>query len=330
MVGLTRRTLLSGATLGAAAALSGMPRIAEAAAPPAGKQAPGFYRYKVGDIEVTVVADGARTFPFDDKFVTNASRDDINRSLEASFMPKDHVFGTFNPIAFVTGGKLVVVDTGNGETAFNNTKGALGQFTNNLKAAGFDRDKVDVVVISHFHGDHVNGLLTADGKPAFPNAEVMVPAAEWKYWMDDGEMSRAPTGRMADLFKNNRRVFDGVGRKVTPYEWGKEAVRGLTAVEAVGHTPGHTAFVLASGNDKVFVQSDTTWHPALNVRNPGWHLAYDQDGVRAEQTRRRVYDMVVAEKMAVQAFHYPFPSLAHVEKDGAGYRPIPAQWNPVM
>ena len=84
-----------------------------------------------------------------------------------------------------------------------------------------------MVVISHFHGDHVNGLLTADGTPAFPNAEVLVPATEWKFWMDDGEMSRAPAGRMQGLFKNNRNIFEtGLKKKVTPYEWGKEVAPG--------------------------------------------------------------------------------------------------------
>ena len=117
-----------------------------------------------------------------------------------------------------------------------------------MAAAGFDAKAVDTVVISHFHTDHVNGLLTADGTPAFPNAEILVPATEWKFWMDDGEMSRAPAGRMQSLFKNNRNIFEaGLKKKVTPYEWGKEVVPGMLAVESVGHTPGHTSYVLSSG-----------------------------------------------------------------------------------
>jgi len=118
------------------------------------------------------------------------------------------------------------------------------------------------VVISHFHGDHVNGLLTADGTPAFPNAEILVPATEWKFWMDDGEMSRAPAGRMQGLFKNNRSIFEtGLKKKVTPYQCGKEVAPGLLAVETVGHTPGHTSYVLSSGSGKVFIQSDVTNNP---------------------------------------------------------------------
>ena len=105
-----------------------------------------------------------------------------------------------------SGGKLVVIDTGNGPVGKVNSKGTNGMFADNLAAAGFDAAAVDSVVISHFHTDHVNGLLKADGTPAFPNAEVLVPATEWKYWMDDGEMSRAPAGRMQGLFKNNTAI----------------------------------------------------------------------------------------------------------------------------
>jgi glyoxylase-like metal-dependent hydrolase (beta-lactamase superfamily II) len=307
-----------------------MPRQALAAAPMAGNQAPGFYRYKLGDYEVTVVTDGVNQFPLPESFVTNVKKDAVNAALAEAFMEKDKMTVPYSPIVVNTGAKLVVIDTGTGEANFERSKGAAGQFQQNLAASGIKRDAVDTVVISHFHGDHVNGLLMADNKPAFPNAEVMVPAVEWKFWMDDGEMSRAPQGRMADLFKNNRRVFDALGRKVTPYEWNKEIVPGITAYGTVGHTPGHTSYVIASGSSRVYVQSDVTNHPALFVRNPGWHAGFDQDPKMAEETRRKVYDMVVAEKMLMQGFHYPFPAHGHVEKSGDGYRIIPVAWSPVI
>jgi glyoxylase-like metal-dependent hydrolase (beta-lactamase superfamily II) len=188
-----------------------------------------------------------------------------------------------------------------------------------------------MVVISHFHTDHVNGLVTAEGKPAFPNAEVLVPAVEWRFWSDDGEMSRAKGERMVGLFKNNRNIFEtGLKNNVTPYEWNREIAPGLTSVETIGHTPGHTSYVLSSGSGKVFIQSDVTNNPSLFATHPGWHAAFDQDGELAEKTRRRIYDMVVAEKLQLQGFHYPFPGLGNVVKDGDGYRVVPAPWNPVI
>jgi glyoxylase-like metal-dependent hydrolase (beta-lactamase superfamily II) len=327
---LTRRHALAGAAaLAASPLLSNAP--AKAAAPLADKQAPSFYRYKVGDAQVNAISDGASTFPLADTFVLNAKKDEVNAALEKAFLPKDKMTIYYAPLVINTGGKLVVVDTGTGPASFVSTKGNAGQFAGNMVAAGFDPKSVDMVVISHFHGDHINGLLNAEGTLAFPNAEVLVPAAEWKYFMDDGEMSRQTTDRMKGVFANARRVFDaGLKKKVTPYETGKDVAPGLQAVATLGHTPGHTSYILSSGSDKVFIQSDVTNHPSLFVTNPGWHLMFDQDPAMAEATRRKVYDMLVADKMRVQGFHYPFPANGYVEKDGNGYRLVPAPWSPVI
>jgi glyoxylase-like metal-dependent hydrolase (beta-lactamase superfamily II) len=330
MTTLTRRRLLAGAAAATAFAPLVNPMPVRAAAPPAGTQAPGWYRYKVGSIEVTVVADGANKFKFGDNHVTNKSRDEVNAALAAAYYEKDMMTTPYNPVVVNTGSKLVVIDTGTSEANFERSKGTAGQFQANLKAAGIDRNAVDAVIISHFHGDHINGLLAPDNKLAFPNAEILVPAAEWKFFMDDGEMSRASPGRMQDVFKNLRRVFDAIGRKVTPYEAGKEIVPGVTAVATPGHTPGHNSHIIASGASKVYVQADVTHVPFLFVRNPDWHAFYDQDGKMAEETRRKVYDMLVAERMPVQGFHYPFPALAHVEKSGSGYREIAVPWSPTI
>ena len=113
-------------------------------------------------------------------------------------MPKDKVSIQFGPLVINSGGKLVVLDTGNGPGAFASSKGAIGQFATNMVAAGFDPKAVDMVVISHFHGDHINGLFNAEGTLGVPNAEVLVPSVEWKYFMDDGEMSQATGGAHAE------------------------------------------------------------------------------------------------------------------------------------
>ena len=329
MTELSRRHVLTGAVAASAAtALTPLTHSpASAAAPLATTQAPGWYRYNVGSYQITAVTDGRNTFKFPDTFVLNAKRDQVNEALAAAYMEKDTMSIPYTPIVINTGSKLVVMDTGTGEANFDRSKGVGGQFHSNLKASGIDRNAVDLVVISHFHGDHINGLITPDGKPSFPNAEILVPAVEWKYFMDDGEMSRQTTDRMKGVFAGARTVFDKLNRKVTQYEAGKEVAPGITSVATHGHTPGHMSYVVASGNAKVYVQADVTNHPALFARNPGWHAFFDQDPKMAEETRRKVYDMLVAEKMMVQGFHYPFPALAYVEKSGSGYREIPVMWN---
>jgi hypothetical protein len=190
---LNRRSLLTGTAAVTAAAPS---LLVHAAAPPVGKQAPGYYRYRVGDIEVTAVTDGATRFRFPDGFVANKSRDEVNAAWAAMFQEKDQMLITYTPLAVNTGSKLVVVDTGTSEANFERSKGAAGQFHSNLVASGINPDQVDTVIISHFHGDHINGLLGKDDKPKFTKAEILVPAAEWKYFMDDGEMGKQTTDRM--------------------------------------------------------------------------------------------------------------------------------------
>jgi glyoxylase-like metal-dependent hydrolase (beta-lactamase superfamily II) len=329
MTELTRRYVLAGAA--AATALTPFANSpVSAAAPLATTQAPGWYRYNVGSYQITAVTDGRNTFKLPDTFVLNAQKDAVNAALAAAYMEKDMMTIPYTPIVINTGSKLIVMDTGTGEANFERSKGVGGQFHSNLKAAGIDRNAVDTVIISHFHGDHINGLITPDGKPSFPNAEILVPAVEMKYFMDDGEMSRQTTERMKGVFAGARTVFDKLNRKVTQYDAGKEVAPGITSVATPGHTPGHMSYVVASGDKKVYVQADVTNHPALFARNPGWHAFFDQDPKMAEETRRKVYDMLVAEKMMVQGFHYPFPGLAYVEKAGSGYREIPVMWNSTL
>jgi glyoxylase-like metal-dependent hydrolase (beta-lactamase superfamily II) len=330
---ISRRSMLTGAVAASAGMLDplGGNSPARAAAPPAGKQAPGFYRYKIGDFEVTAVTDGARTIPLPDTFAKNVSKDQVNATLAALHMEKDKLTFPYTPIVVNTGPKLVVMDTGNGPGMYEQSKGATGQFQTNLAAAGIDRNLVDTVIISHFHGDHINGLLAPDNKAAYPNAEIMVPAVEWKYWLDDGNMSTAAAGSpLEGNFKNIRRVFGALGNKVTQYDAGKDLVPGIKSMATPGHTPGHTSFIVSSGSASVMVQVDVTAAAALLfVRNPGWY-AVDMDGPLAEETRRKLYDMAAADKMLIQGFHFPFPSLGYIEKDGTGYRLAPAPWSPVL
>lgn len=326
MLEISRRNLLAGAATAAAVSpFAATPALA--AAPAAGKQTAGFYRYKLGDFEVTVVTDGARVGPLADNFVRNAKKEDVNAALEAGFNKKDQLTIPFNPNVINTGGKLVAIDTGLGQAVHAQSKGKMGQYQSNLAAAGIDPKAIDVVIISHFHGDHINGLIDAGNKPNFPNAEIMVPAPEWAFWMDDGNMSRAPAG-LQNNFKNARRVFGALGNKVTRYDDNKELAPGITSLFTHGHTPGHSSHIVSSGGQSILLQADVTNVPVLFVRNPGWHAVFDMDGARAEETRRKLYDRLAADKMLMGGYHYPFPAMAYIEKDGTGYRPVPIAWNP--
>jgi glyoxylase-like metal-dependent hydrolase (beta-lactamase superfamily II) len=181
-------------------------------------------------------------------------------------------------------------------------------------------------VFSHFHGDHINGFRLKNGTAMFPNAEVMVPAAEWAFWMDDAKMGAAPEA-MKGAFGNVRRVFAPIAKDVKQFEAGKEILPGITAIAAPGHTPGHTTFAVASGGKSLMVMSDTTNHPALFVRNPDWSAVFDMDGPQAAATRRKLLDMVAADRMQVAFYHAPFPATGFIAKSGNGFEMVPVQWS---
>ena len=333
MIDVSRRQLLSGAAAtAAAAALTPLgSSTAPAAAPASGAQAPGFYRYKVGSYECTSINDGARTFPMPDTFVKNVPKEEALAAAEAAYMPKGMVTVPFNPQLINTGSKLVLIDCGNGVAALEGSKGAAGRTLQNLAAAGVDPKSVDVVLMSHLHPDHTNGIRALDGSMAFPNAEIMVPAKDWEFWMSDENAAKAESNAMMKgYFANVRKIYAGIESKVTKYDWGKEVAPGITSIAAAGHTPGHTAFAVASGDSRVLIQSDVTNIPEFFLRNPDWHVAFDVDPIVAQATRRKFYDMASAEKALVVGFHFTFPSIGHVEKDGTKYRLVPIAWNPVI
>jgi glyoxylase-like metal-dependent hydrolase (beta-lactamase superfamily II) len=328
MTALTRRRLLAGASAaGAALALTPFATTSsQAAAPLAGKQAPSFYRSKVGDFEVTVVSDGARVAPIPDGYVRNVSKEPVLAAAEAAFNPKGSLFAPFNPVVVNTGSKLVLLDTGFG-AGIGPTVGLL---QSTMAAAGIDPKAIDIVVISHMHGDHILGLKNADGSLAFPNAEIKVPANDWAFWMNDDNMAKYqdPFNKVQMGF--NRKIFSDLKDKVTRYEAGKEVAPGITAIDASGHTPGQCALLIASGSGRLLFQADVTNVPDLFLRNPDWHVMFDHEPEKAAATRRRIHDMAAAEKLLVTGYHYPFPSLGYSEKAGSGYRLIPVAWSPVI
>ena len=329
MTQLTRRTLFAGvAAASAATALTPlMRRSALAVAPAAGKQVAAFYRYKVGSYECTSINDGARSFPMPDTFVKNVPKDQALAAAEAAYMPKGMVTVPFNPQIINTGSKLVLIDTGYGP----GIAPSVGLLPAGMQAAGIDPKAIDVVVLSHLHPDHINGVKNADGKVAFPNAEIMAPALDWAFWMSDDNAAKVESNPMMKAyFANTRKILGDIAAKVTKYEWGKEVAPGITALATPGHTPGHSSFAVASGSSKILIQSDVTNIPEFFLRNPDWHVMFDVDPIKAAETRHKFYDMAAAEKATVVGFHFQFPSIGYVEKAGTGYRLIPVAWNPTI
>ena len=182
---LTRRNLLAGAAVAAAATSLGAPQ-ARAAAPMIGKQGPSFYRYKIGDFEVTALNEGAVRNATPANMAVNKTLPDVQKALGDAFLPTDHVINQFNTIVVNTGKNLVLIDSGFGDSGPPTGNNLLS----NMSAAGIDPKNIDTILVSHFHGDHISGIRAKGGASNYPNAEIMVPSGEWQFWNDASNQAR--------------------------------------------------------------------------------------------------------------------------------------------
>jgi glyoxylase-like metal-dependent hydrolase (beta-lactamase superfamily II) len=276
----------------------------------------GFHRYNVGSIEVTAIYDGVWEKPHDPNFIKGVSVDQTKAALAAAGLATDFVSVPFTPNLVKVGGQIVLIDTGTG----GQTGGPkAGLYMKHLAAAGVDPGSVNHILISHFHPDHIFGLMTKapENTVVFPNAVIHVGVTEYTFWMDPA-IERLPEGRRP-LAKRAQEMFPLMKDKVQPFDGDKEVVPGIRPIDSPGHTPGHTSFHVSSGNDQLIVLGDVTNVPALFMRNPGWQGAFDQDAVTAEDTRRRLLDRVVADKTMVTGYHFPFPAAGKIAKDGQSY-----------
>lgn len=322
---LNRREIMAGTALaGVASTLPAAAIATSAQAAEMGKPA-GVFEYKVGDITCTRLNDGVWNMELTDEFVKNASLAEMQDALKRALLPTDTLGIPFTPMAVNTGSKLVMIDTGTG----GKMASTAGTMAGNMTAAGIDPNDVDVVVISHFHPDHINGLTTKEGEKVYPNAELVVPMAEWLFWMDDGLMSRVPEGMQARV-EGIQKLFGPMANEVRLIGDGEEVVPGIMAKSAHGHTPGHTMFHVASGDDQLMILGDLTNHPALFVRNPQWAARFDMDADAAAASRVRTLDMAASDDMLVAGYHFPFPAVGRIVKDGKHFELSLASWQPQL
>lgn len=283
-------------------------------APEAGK---GVKTFKIGDVQMTMLYDGSVDRPNAAGFVRNASVDDVKGALKAASLPEGSIPNLFTiPLARV-GGRNVLFDGGTGGQVGPGT-GLLG---GNLKAAGLEPAAINIVLVSHFHPDHIFGLMEKDtNAPTYPNAEIVMPEVEYKWWTDAAVFTKLPEPRHG-LAKRIQAVFPGWKDKgrIKLVGDNAEVAPGMRSISAPGHTPGHTAWHISSGREQMIVLADTVTFEPVFLRNPGWQPAFDADGAVAEASRRKLIDRAIADKATIAAYHFTFPAAGVLAKDGAGY-----------
>jgi glyoxylase-like metal-dependent hydrolase (beta-lactamase superfamily II) len=315
---VSRRDVLAGAALAAAFGLSSNLAILPAQAQKTPGPAKPFHTYKVGTFECTTVYDGIWEKPHDPAFFKNASLDEVKGALKAAGLTEDFVSIPFMPLIVNTGRDLILFDSGTGGQVLP----TAGKLHENMKAAGIDPAKITKVMISHFHPDHLFGVMAKDtNAQIYPDAEIIVSTAEYRFWTDPAVIEKLPEARRG-LARRIQATLPN-WKNIRQLDADQEITAGIRSIATPGHTPGHIAFHLASGNAQMVFSGDTFYQPAMSLKTPHWQGAFDQDGPLAEASRRKLADRLVADRILVSGYHFPWPGAGTLAKDGAGYALVP-------
>jgi glyoxylase-like metal-dependent hydrolase (beta-lactamase superfamily II) len=262
---------------------------------------------KIGEIEVTAVSDGLLAAPLD--VILGMDKAEVERMAGR----KDAINISVNAFLLKLNGKWALVDAGSG----NAMGPTLGKLPDNLRALGVPPEQIETIFLTHLHPDHSNGLVDDAGRAVYPNAEIVLHETEAGFWLDrepsSGESERVRRNiakaavTTAHYRKHMRMVRDG------------EAMPGVSALALHGHTPGHTGWLIQSGNDGLLIWGDVVHLASIQIARPDTGLVYDVDPQAACATRKRMFDRVAADKLMVAGMHLDFPGFGTIVRKGAGF-----------
>ena len=316
---MERRTLLTAAGTLSLAAVA--PRLGTGTALAAGEmpkmQVVGAQRRRVGDMVVTALSDGFIQLGPD--AVPNGTAEELKPLFDSAFLEIDKYRGAVNAYLVDMPDRRVLIDAG-GETAGFPT---LGRLDENLKAIGVEPGSIDALVATHLHPDHVGGAVDAEGKSAFPNAQLVVRAEEASFWRDDANMNDGNK----NFFQLARTVLDAYGdARTTLFDGDVEVLPGMMAQFLPGHTPGHTGYMLDSGGEQLLVWGDIVHIPPVQFAQPKYYVGFDVNPEQAVETRRKVMERAMSDRTKVAGMHHLFPGFGNVAAgaEGEEYRFVEA------
>jgi glyoxylase-like metal-dependent hydrolase (beta-lactamase superfamily II) len=289
----------------------------------------GFYRFKIGDFQATVISDGYGELPVGPIFAANATEAELDPVLKANFM-QPVIQITNNPLVVDTGRERILVDTGFGEK-IGPPFGSFPRLEANLGRAGITPESIDLVVISHGHLDHIGGLVTKSGALAFPMAQFVFVDTEWNYWTGARYESEVNSSPMPDPFK---KATIGAARENLPpiadrsrfVKQGGEITSGVHYIAAPGHSPSHASILFASGKEQFMHMGDIAHNPATSLQHPEWTPVFDYEPAHAIRSRKAILDRVATDRIMAMGYHFPFPAIGHVVRHDRAYRWEAVHW----
>ena len=286
--------------------------------PQAAQQIPGVYHRKIGDIVVTAISDGYLDGNLE--VMRNVDVEKARQLLQDAFRPARRT--SVNTFLIHSRGRTAIVDTGSG----NYLQPTAGFVQRNLAAAGIDPKSIDTVLLTHMHPDHSAGLTDmSNGQRLFPNAELVMHENEQAYWFDDGAMSKVDERSRQLYFLAGREQVEPYKDRTRLFQQG-EVFPGVTAVPSLGHTPGHTAYLIASGKDQLMIWGDTVHVPEVQTAFPEAGMAFDTDLAAAAASRKRMFDRVSTDGILIAGMHLHFPAFSRLARRGDAYALFPEAW----
>jgi len=264
--------------------------------------APAAHEFTLGKLKLATLHDAQFVIPNDGKtFGVGADAAAVTDVLRAAGAPTDRITLSVNALLVRMGHHVVLIDTGIGQKSH-------GELLGSLHEAGVKPTAVTDVLITHSHGDHVGGLVDADGHLAFPKATIRMSSAEWEFMQSKGS---------PELVK-------AISKKVKPFELGAQVIPGIKSVPLKGHTPGHTGYEISSGSDHLLDIGDMAHSSIISLAKPRWGVQFDTDSAAAKATRAETLKQLASDQELIFSPHFPFPGVGHVEAAGDGFAWKPA------
>lgn len=302
--------LVLAALMGATGCSPETPKAPAEPAPPAPRAAtvsPDVSAVRIGTLEATALRDGTIRVPAGDANAspwTNTA--EVSALLRSAGVTDGTVHLPIQPLLVRDGERVVLIDAGAG-----GQMGTEGKLVASLRAAGVEPGQVTDVLISHAHGDHVGGLVTADGRLTFPNAVIRMSAPEWAFARAGADDAGAGP------------LLAAISPKVEPFVPGAQVTPSIKAVPLAGHTPGHSGYEIVSGSDRLLYIGDAMHSSIISVQRPEWTNGWDSDNARAVATRQDLLEQGVTGTRRIYGVHFPFPGVGRFQRVDDGFVWIP-------